>query len=96
VQTNCVETASCFTSTLVQIAPGAYLGLDPKFADKVAPVHFFAKRSVADEELTQATILSGEQFMHYLMSHDEFVHKFIGRGLTIVSDQSLLPLPLAA
>jgi 2-iminoacetate synthase len=94
VQTNCVETASCFTSTLVQIAPGAYLGLDPKFADTGAPVRFFAKRSVPDEELTQAKILSGEQFMHYLMSHDEFVNKFMGRGLTIVSDQSLLPTPL--
>lgn len=90
VQTNCVETASCFTSTLVQIAPGAYLGLDPRFAERVAPVHFFAKRSVTEEELTQEKILSGEQFMHYLMSHDEFVGKFSGRGLEIVSDRSLL------
>ncbi len=91
VQTNCVETASCFTSTLVQIAPGAYLGLDPKFAGGSQQVRFFAKRSVPADELTQETILSGEQFMHYLMSHDEFVGKFMARGLTMVSDRSLLP-----
>jgi 2-iminoacetate synthase len=90
VQTNCVVTASCFTSTLVQIAPGAYLGLDPELAQGTKLVRFFAKKSLADDEVTQEKILSGEQFMHYLMSHDEFVSKFTARGLNMVSDQSLL------
>jgi 2-iminoacetate synthase len=90
VQTNCVVTASCFTSTLVQIAPGAYLGLDPELSRGGKLVRFFAKKSLSDEEVTQEKILSGEQFMHYLMSHDEFVNKFTSRGLNMVSDQSLL------
>ncbi|MFM2449110.1 MAG: hypothetical protein RIS44_1560, partial [Pseudomonadota bacterium] len=90
VQTNCVVTASCFTSTLVQIAPGAYLGLDPELTRGTKLVRFFAKKSLADEEVTQENILSGEQFMHYLLSHDEFVSKFTSRGLSMVSDQCLL------
>ncbi len=90
VQTNCVVTASCFTSTLVQIAPGAYLGLDPELTRGAKLVRFFAKKSLADEEVTQENILSGEQFMHYLLSHDEFVSKFTSRGLTMVPDQNLL------
>jgi 2-iminoacetate synthase len=89
-QADCVSTASCFTSTLVQIAPGAYLGLAP-----VGTVHFdrkkmFAKSSVAFDKLTQETIMSGEQFMHYLMSHDEFVRLFMDRGLRVVPDSSLI------
>jgi 2-iminoacetate synthase len=92
VQTNCVVTASCFTSTLVQIAPGAYLGLNPELTKGTQLIKFFAKKSLADEEVTQENILSGEQFMHYLMSHDEFVSKFTQRGMRMVSDQSLLDI----
>lgn len=90
IQTNSVVTASCFTSTLVQIAPGAYLDLDETLLESLDKQKMFAKSSIASDELTQEKIMSGEQFMHYLLPHDEFVGMFMDRGLNVVPDQSML------
>lgn len=87
VQTNCVATASVFTSTLVQIAPGAYLGLD---GTKVPRAMFDRVRGLPDDALTREDVLSGEQFVHYYDSHENFVSGFEDRGLSVVPDRSLL------
>ncbi|MBD8890591.1 hypothetical protein [Roseibium litorale] len=87
IQTNCVENAAFFTSTLVQIAPGAYLGLDGK---PVPRAMFDRVRGLPEGELNQQDVLSGEQFVHYYDSHENFVARFEGRGLTVVPDQSML------
>jgi 2-iminoacetate synthase len=90
IQTNCVESAAFFTSTLVQISPGAYLGLKPELTDSLGKQAIFAKTSIEDDTITQEQIMSGEQFMHYLMPHDEFIALFMQRGLQVVSDRSML------
>jgi 2-iminoacetate synthase len=90
IQTNCVESAAFFTSTLVQIAPGAYLGLNEELAGKLDKELIFSKASIEHDEITQEKIMSGEQFMHYLMPHDDFVRMFMERGLKVVSDKSKL------
>ena len=92
IQTNCVETASCFTSTLVKIAPGAYLDL----SDGVPDGMFERTRGVAVKDLTPEKVLSGEQFMHYFDSHENFVGYFEGRGMNVVSCRSLLPIEALA
>jgi 2-iminoacetate synthase len=90
IQANCVESAAFFTSTLVQIAPGAYLGLNQDLAEKLDKGNIFSKASIDHSEITQEKIMSGEQFMHYLMPHDDFVRMFMERGLKVVSDKSKL------
>jgi len=97
VQTDCVATASFFTSTLVQIAPGAYLGLD---GEKVPRAMFDRVRGLPDDALSREEVLSGEQFVHYYDSHENFVAGFQARGLSVVPDRRLLlhdaPSPTAA
>ncbi|WP_193180944.1 hypothetical protein [Nisaea sediminum] len=87
VQTDCVETASFFTSTLVQIAPGAYLGLD---GNKVPRDMFDRVRGLPDGALSRDEILSGEQFVHYLDSHENFVAGFEARGMNVIPDRAKL------
>jgi|GEM_PF-766545 len=87
VQIDCVETASVFTSTLVQIAPGAYLGLD---GEKVPRAMFDRVRGLPDDALSHEDVLSGEQFVHYYDSHENFVAGFQARGLSVVPDRGLL------
>ncbi|WP_326538953.1 radical SAM protein [Pseudorhodoferax sp.] len=90
VQVDCIESAAFFTSTLVQIAPGAYLGLQPEVAQRLGNGSIFIKSSIEADEITQEAIMSGEQFMHYLMPHDAFLQMFSQRGLQVVSDRSML------
>lgn len=87
IQTRCVENASVFTSTLVQIAPGAYLGLD---GNKVPRNMFERVKGVPDGELTHEDVLSGEQFVHFYESHESFVQRFEDVGLNVVSCESML------
>ena len=87
IQTRCVENASVFTSTLVQIAPGAYLGLDGR---RVPRAMFDRVKGLSEEELSRDDVLSGEQFVHYYDSHENFVQRFVDAGLTVVSCESML------
>lgn len=86
IQTDCVETACCFTSTLVQISPGAYLDFKQAELDTM----FERVRGVAEATPTFEEVMSGEQFMHYFASHEEFVAGFEARNLHVVSDRSYL------
>lgn len=89
VQAACVRTAACFTSTCVQIAPGAYLDLDAQLgtADKK---RMFVRSTVEPEKLTKERVLAGEQFVHYYLTHGDFLDMFSDRGLEVVNDRSLL------
>jgi hypothetical protein len=89
VQTACVRTAACFTSTCVQIAPGAYLDIDAQLgtADKK---RLFVRSSVEPEKLTKERVLAGEQFVHYYLTHGDFLDLFSEQGLEVVNDRSLL------
>ncbi len=89
VQTACVRTAACFTSTCVQIAPGAYLDIDAQLgtADKK---RFFVRSTVEPEKLTKERVLAGEQFVHYYLTHGDFLDLFADQGLEVVNDRSLL------
>ena len=87
IQTDCVETASFFTSTLVQIAPGAYLGLD---GTSVPRAMFDRVRGLPEGALSREDILSGEQFVHYLDSHENFVAGFEKRGMNVIPDRDML------
>ncbi|WP_284314519.1 radical SAM protein [Labrys miyagiensis] len=86
IQTNCVDTACCFTSTLVQIAPGAYLDFEEAKLDAM----FARVRGVSGSRPTFDEVMSGEQFMHYFASHEEFVAGFAARELHVVPDRSYL------
>jgi 2-iminoacetate synthase ThiH len=100
VQTATVASSSVFTSTLVQIAPGAYLDFD---VDLDKDQMFERVRGVEKSQLDRRVVLSGEQFSHYLDSHEGFVDRFVDKGLTVVSCRSLIErsglrarLPVAA
>jgi 2-iminoacetate synthase len=87
IQTNTVATASVFTSTLVQIAPGAYLDFDGEIdRDSI----FDRAQGVKIADLTRDIVLSGEQFTHYFDTHENFIDLFRSRGLRVVSDRSLI------
>ncbi|MCV3215941.1 hypothetical protein OGM63_20935 [Plectonema radiosum NIES-515] len=88
VQLESIETASCFTSTEVRIAPGGYLNIDDSNPDEKE--RMFARSTVAQKNLTKEQVLSGEQFTHYYHTHNDFVNQLVSRGLHVVSDQSLL------
>lgn len=100
IQANTVATASVFTSTLVQIAPGAYLDFDEDIdRDSV----FDRVQGVKIADVTRDVVLSGEQFTHYFDTHENFIDLFRSRGLRVVSDRSLiddaqrdLPAPIKA
>ena len=89
IQTACVRTAACFTSTCVQIAPGAYLDIDAQLgtADKK---RLFVRSTVEPEKLTKERVLAGEQFVHYYLTHGDFLELFADQGLEVVNDRSLL------
>ena len=96
VQINCIKTASCFTSTLVQIAPGGYLDFDVDgnlLEDKES---MFVSSSLPLDKLNQETILSGEQFSHFYASHEEFLNMFATRELCVTSDRSFIMEAIAA
>ncbi len=90
VQIDCIKTAACFTSTLVQIAPGGYLDFDTDgnlLGDKES---IFVSSTVPLNKLDQETILSGEQFCHFNASHEEFLEMFKNREICVVSDKSFV------
>ena len=89
VQTACVRTAACFTSTCVQIAPGAYLDIDAQLGT-AEKKRFFVRSTVEPEKLTKERVLAGEQFVHYYLTHGDFLDLFADQGLEVVNDRSLL------
>jgi len=91
VQQACISTAACFTSTQVEIAPGAYLvGLNDDDA-QVDSINFKRTRGFNEQEITKKEILDGEQFKHYYELHESFVEMFENNGLDVVNDASYLP-----
>ena len=89
VQTASVRTAACFTSTCVQIAPGAYLDIDAQLGTTDRK-RLFVRSSVEPEKLTNERVLAGEQFVHYYLTHGDFLDLFSEQGLEVVNDRSLL------
>jgi len=47
-------------------------------------------RGLPDDALSHEDVLSGEQFVHYYDSHENFVAGFQARGLSVVPDRGLL------
>jgi len=91
IQQACITTAACFTSTQVEIAPGAYLvGLNDADA-QVDVVNFQRTHGFNEEDITKKEILDGEQFKHYYELHESFVEMFLDNGLDVVNDSSYLP-----
>ncbi len=86
IQTNCIETACCFTSTLVQIAPGAYLDFEKSDVSAM----YQRVRGLSNQTPTFDEVMSGEQFVHYIASHEDFIEEFKVRNLHVVSDRSYL------
>lgn len=89
VQTSTVRTAACFTSTCVQIAPGAYLDIDAQM-DASARRKMFVRSSVDTDLLTHERVMAGEQFVHYYLTHADFLELFAAQGLDVVNDRELL------
>lgn len=91
IQQDCISTAACFTSTQVEIAPGAYLvGLNDADA-QVDVVNFQRTHGFNEEDITKKEILDGEQFKHYYDLHESFIEMFVNNGLNVVNDSSYLP-----
>jgi len=96
IQQDCISTAACFTSTQVEIAPGAYLvGLNDADA-QVDVVNFQRTHGFNEEDITKKEILDGEQFKHYYDLHESFIEMFVNNGLNVVNDSSYLPKRNAA
>ncbi|MGS2717685.1 hypothetical protein ACVBE9_05905 [Eionea flava] len=90
IQQDCISTAACFTSTQVEIAPGAYLvGLNDADA-QVDVVNFQRTHGFDEEDITKKEILDGEQFKHYYDLHESFIDMFVKNGLQVVNDSSYL------
>ena len=96
IQLDCIETAACFTSTLVQIAPGGYLEFNPDGSLAGDHGELFVKSTIPLDELNRDVVLSGEQFSHYFATHEEYLQMFEQRHLRTVSDASLIDQAVAA
>ncbi|MGI9596335.1 MAG: hypothetical protein ACR2QK_09255, partial [Acidimicrobiales bacterium] len=90
IQLDCIETAACFTSTLVQIAPGGYLEFNADGTLVDDHERMFVKSTVPLEELKKDIVLSGEQFSHYFATHEEYLEMFANRRLRPVSDNDFI------
>ncbi len=90
IQMDCIETAACFTSTLVQIAPGGYLEFDDDGNLIGDHEQMFLKSTVPLDELKKDIVLSGEQFSHYFATHEEYLAMFADRQLTAVPDNDFI------
>lgn len=87
-QIESVRVASNFTSTLVRIAPGAYLNDSKETA--ISAELFKRVKGIDRDELNLSTILEGEQFSHSVGTHDSFMGKFGEIGLEFQSDREML------
>lgn len=87
-QIESVRVASNFTSTLVRIAPGAYLNDSDKTT--ISADLFKRVKGINRDELNLSTILEGEQFSHSVGTHDSFMGKFSEIGLEFQSDREML------
>ena len=77
-------TAGCFSSTMVRVAPGAYL---PDASGTENIEQYFTNYSCKEDKL--AELLNGEQFKHYYSNHTDFLDAFYEHGLEVVTDQQL-------
>ncbi len=90
IQMDCISTAACFTSTLVQIAPGGYLEFDDDGNLIGDHQQLFLKSTVPLDELKKDIVLSGEQFAHYFATHEEYLEMFADRQLRPVPDNDFI------
>lgn len=86
VQAGAVETAGCFTSTSVRLAPGSYGAAD------LDPRRVFARSTVPLEGLTKEKLLQGEQFVHTYHADFEYRAALRRRDLCPSTDEELLSI----